>query len=59
MYVCICAAVSDTQVRACIRNGARTVEEIGERCQAGTGCGTCLDHLDGMLEQDLAPSNAA
>jgi bacterioferritin-associated ferredoxin len=59
LYVCICAAVSDAQVRACISSGARTVEEIGDRCQAGTGCGTCLDRLDDMLDQDLVTGNAA
>ena len=37
MYVCICAAVTDTVVRSCIARGARTVEEVGEACEAGTG----------------------
>lgn len=49
MYVCFCAAVTDTEVRACVRAGARTVEEVGDRCAAGTGCGSCLDHLDTIL----------
>jgi bacterioferritin-associated ferredoxin len=54
MYVCICAAVTEPQVRACIGAGARTVEEIGERTQAGTGCGTCRERL-GMLVKDATP----
>jgi len=29
MYVCICAAVSDTELLEYIDDGARTVEEIG------------------------------
>jgi bacterioferritin-associated ferredoxin len=59
MYVCICAAVTDCQVRACIAAGADTVEEIGERCQAGTGCGSCLDGLDIMLEEQPVRERAA
>lgn len=51
MYVCICAAVTDAQVRQCIDDGADTVEEIGQRCAAGRTCGSCLDGLDVMLEE--------
>lgn len=59
MYVCICAAVTDTQVRACIEAGACTVEEIGERCEAGTGCGSCLDGLDSMIDDRELGGRAA
>ena len=41
MYVCICAGVPDVEVRSCIARGARTVEEVGDACGAGTGCGSC------------------
>lgn len=33
--------VEEGEVRRAIRAGARTVEEVGERCEAGTGCGSC------------------
>ncbi|HEY1572078.1 MAG TPA: (2Fe-2S)-binding protein [Pseudonocardiaceae bacterium] len=59
MYVCICAAVTDTQVRACIDAGADTVEEIGERCEAGVECGGCLDGLDIMLDEQPVRRRAA
>lgn len=51
MYACICAAVTERQVQTTILAGARSTEEIGERCGAGTGCGSCLDHLDDLLEE--------
>lgn len=51
MYVCICAAVSEAQVRACVEAGARTAEEIGDRSGAGTGCGSCLDRLDVVIDE--------
>jgi bacterioferritin-associated ferredoxin len=56
MYVCICHAVTDVELRDCIGEGARTVEEIGDACGAGTGCGTCLDTVDVLLAAELAPS---
>lgn len=56
MYVCICFAVTDVELRDCIGAGARTVEEIGDACSAGTGCGSCLDTVDVLLAAELAPS---
>ncbi|MEK6440388.1 (2Fe-2S)-binding protein [Pseudonocardia sp. T1-2H] len=59
MYVCICAAVTDVELRDCIGEGARTVEEVGEACGAGTGCGSCLNAVDVLLATELAPSEIA
>jgi bacterioferritin-associated ferredoxin len=59
VYVCICAAVTEAQVHACIEAGATTAEEIGDRSLAGTGCGTCLDWLDCMLAQRVLGGRAA
>jgi NAD(P)H-nitrite reductase len=59
VYVCICAAVPDTEIRSCIAQGARTVDEIGDACGAGTGCGSCLDHIDVFLAAANTPSELA
>jgi len=58
MYVCICHAVTECEVRSHIVMGARTEDEIGLRCQAGTGCGSCLDRICDLLEE-AAPKQAA
>lgn len=49
MYVCVCLGVTETQVHAEIANGARTEEEIAERCGAGTGCGMCVGKIGTLL----------
>ncbi len=49
MYVCICAGVPDVEVRSCIARGARTVEQVGDACGAGTGCGSCHSRIDVFL----------
>lgn len=49
MYVCICWAVTEAQVRRCIAEGASTVEDVGDTCSAGTGCGSCHERIAGML----------
>jgi bacterioferritin-associated ferredoxin len=45
VYVCICFAVSDVELTGVIADGARTEEEVGDACGAGTGCGNCLDRI--------------
>jgi bacterioferritin-associated ferredoxin len=63
MYVCICAAVTDDVVRSCIAGGARSVDEVGEACEAGTGCGSChdeiADRIDVFLAAEQVPSALA
>jgi bacterioferritin-associated ferredoxin len=49
VYVCICHAVTDHEIGTAIATGARTTEEIGARCRAGTGCGSCVERLETML----------
>ena len=51
MYACICAAVTDATVHSAICRGVRTVGDLGDRTGAGTGCGSCQDHLCDMLER--------
>ncbi|MBV8756925.1 MAG: (2Fe-2S)-binding protein [Deltaproteobacteria bacterium] len=49
MIVCFCHPTSERDVDAIIDDGARTVEDIGRRCGAGTGCGSCLEELRDRL----------
>jgi bacterioferritin-associated ferredoxin len=50
MYVCICRAVTDTQVRAAIEGGAQTREEVTAACCAGDDCGACHSVIEDMIE---------
>ncbi|WP_261569324.1 (2Fe-2S)-binding protein [Frankia gtarii] len=50
MLVCSCFAVSDRTLRNVIAAGARDVDEIGERCAAGTGCGGCVEEIEDLLD---------
>jgi bacterioferritin-associated ferredoxin len=49
MYVCICRAVTEAEVRGCIANGACTVKDIARSCAAGTGCGSCIRTIAALL----------
>lgn len=51
MYACVCFCITEEEIDDEISAGARTEEEIGERCGAGTSCGTCVERLGCLLEQ--------
>lgn len=55
MIVCHCEVVSDRQIRDAVDQGARTVAEVGDRCGAGTRCGSCRPTIDVLLATMLAP----
>ena len=52
MYVCICARIRESELRATIQDGARTEETVGDACGAGTGCGTCLDRICDLINEE-------
>jgi bacterioferritin-associated ferredoxin len=52
MYVCICARVRECEVRTAISYGARSEEKVGDACGAGTGCGSCLDRICDLIEEE-------
>jgi bacterioferritin-associated ferredoxin len=49
VLVCSCFAVSDRTLREVIAAGACDVDEIGQRCDAGTGCGGCVEEIEDLL----------
>jgi bacterioferritin-associated ferredoxin len=51
--ICQCHGVSDRKVRRAIHHGARTIEELGELCGAGTRCGGCHPNLMALLPDSV------
>jgi bacterioferritin-associated ferredoxin len=52
MYVCYCGAVNDREVRDAVAHGARSIEDLQERCNAGSDCGGCHPALAELLACD-------
>ena len=50
MFVCLCHVTTDKEVRRLIDDGVDTVEQIGDACGAGTGCGACRAQIHDMIE---------
>jgi bacterioferritin-associated ferredoxin len=41
MYVCVCNAVTDREIRQCAELGARTVDELRDALGVASCCGKC------------------
>jgi bacterioferritin-associated ferredoxin len=54
MYVCICNAVSDGDIREAVRAGARSMRELQEGLKVATQCGRCSCCARDCLERALA-----
>lgn len=52
MYVCICARVREAEVRTAIRRGACCEESVRDACGAGGACGTCLDRINDLIDEE-------
>lgn len=52
--MCSCRAVTDRTVNAAIASGARSIDEVAERCGAGARCGGCWPALTELLEQQTS-----
>jgi bacterioferritin-associated ferredoxin len=53
MYVCVCLAVTEAEVRAAIEAGATTREVVTSHCRAGGDCGACHGMINQMIEDHL------
>lgn len=52
MYVCICHAVTDRQIRACIEDGATSMRELRAELKVGTQCGKCACDVRALLKEE-------
>jgi bacterioferritin-associated ferredoxin len=55
VYICLCRVVTRTEIEGAIAAGARTVQEVGQRCGAGTDCGKCQRTISRLLETAGGP----
>lgn len=50
MFVCMCRAVTDTDVRRAVDDGVSTLEGLGACLGAGVDCGSCHNELGNLLQ---------
>ncbi len=52
MIVCHCKGVSDRAIRAAIRGGARSCQQVGRTCEAGRCCKGCQPLIRELIEHE-------
>jgi nitrite reductase (NADH) large subunit len=57
--VCNCHKVSQSSVVICIQAGADSVEAVGEKTRAGTGCGSCRNEVAELVKVHRKPEKLA
>jgi bacterioferritin-associated ferredoxin len=51
MYVCICNAVTERQVREAAAEGVRTLTDLTFRTGCAGTCGSCAEHAEAVLRE--------
>jgi bacterioferritin-associated ferredoxin len=51
MYVCVCRGITDRDIRKAIAEGASSVSDVAQMLGAGTGCGTCRDFTQELIQE--------
>ena len=65
MYICICNAITEREVKACVARGVSSLEELAASLGVGAGCGRCRDCAAEILQEtrldglSVPPSNRA
>lgn len=53
MYICICHAVTDTQIKQSVENGCCSYREIRDCLAVGTTCGRCVPEARAVINDTL------
>jgi bacterioferritin-associated ferredoxin len=53
MYVCVCKAVTDKQIKIALDKGACTRRQVYQCTGAGGVCGKCTSQIKQMLDENL------
>jgi bacterioferritin-associated ferredoxin len=54
MYVCVCNAVTDSDIRNAVDDGVSNLKQLRRVTDCGATCGSCNDMAVEVLQQALA-----
>ncbi|HEY7903781.1 MAG TPA: (2Fe-2S)-binding protein [Casimicrobiaceae bacterium] len=59
MYVCLCNAITDHEIRCAADLGARSLDDLSATLGVATCCRRCADCARGVLDEHLASAACA
>jgi bacterioferritin-associated ferredoxin len=54
MFVCVCNAITENDIRHAVDNGSETIKQLKEKFSVGDQCGGCLTLTKQIINQQLA-----
>lgn len=54
MYVCLCKGITDSQLRAAIKDGGSEFKRLKQELAVGTQCGKCVPVAVAILAEENA-----
>lgn len=54
MFVCLCAGITDNQIRAAAAAGCDTLKQLRQDLDVGAQCGKCMIHAAAVLREQRA-----
>lgn len=51
MYVCVCHAITDRQIRRAVDQGAGSLLEVQMHLPVGACCGRCVDEAETVIRE--------
>ena len=51
MYVCICNAITESQIREAVAEGASSVSQLQSKLGVASGCGSCMDSAAEIIQE--------
>lgn len=51
MFVCLCSAVTTTQIIQCVRSGHTNLDSVIRELGVGMNCGTCICMVSDLIEK--------
>ena len=59
MFVCLCNAIRDQELREAVRGGVRTAEDAYRLFGVEMNCADCGDYVQGIINEVLALERSA
>ena len=59
MYVCVCSAVTDRDIRDAVDGGARSLADVQSALPVGICCGCCQDAARSIVDQHLRENTSS
>jgi bacterioferritin-associated ferredoxin len=53
VYICVCHGITDTQIRSCVEDGARTLDDLSGELGVATQCGCCAESAAQVMQEVL------